>query len=131
MGAHGGLRRFAPPRGMLVAVLLCEALALVGAVATVMAGGLTTTSAVLLLCAAVGAGGVAETLVRRVELEEDAIRVVDLFSRRRIRRAEIAGVEEARGCPTTLVLRDGSAWALPDVAPRPGNSIRAWLRATP
>ena len=129
MSPYEGRRRFRTTRAQLAATIAAELLFVSGAVYTFRTGGVSATSVVLALLALVGLAGVLEALVRRVELTDDALLVRDLFRRRRIPRGEIAGVEEARGVPTMLVLRTGPAMKLPDVGHAIGTSIRAWLRA--
>lgn len=129
MSPYEGRRSFRTTRAQLAATIAAELLFVSGAVYTFRTGGLSVTSAVLALLALVGLAGVLEALVRRVELTDDALLVRDLLRRRRIPREEIAGVEEARGVPTVLVLRTGPAMKLPDVGHAIGTSIRAWLRA--
>ena len=129
MPAYQGRRHFRTSRAQLAATVVAELLFVSGAAYTFRTGGVSATSAVLALLALVGAGGVLECLVRSVELTDDALLVRDLLHRRRIARDEIAGVEEARGVPTMLLLRSGRALALPEVGRALGTSIRAWLRA--
>jgi hypothetical protein len=128
---YAGRRRFRTSRSQLAATIAAELLFVSGAVYTFRTGGVSATSAVLALLALAGLAGVLEGLARRIELTDDALLVHDLLRRRRIPREEIAGVEEARGVPTMLVLRSGPALKLPDVGHAIGTSIRAWLRAGP
>jgi hypothetical protein len=128
---YEGRRSFRTSRAQLAATIAAELLFVSGAVYTFRTGGVSATSAVLALLALAGLAGVLDGLVRRIELTDDALLVHDLLRRRRIPREEIAGVEEARGVPTMLVLRSGPALKLPDVGHAIGTSIRAWLRAGP
>ena len=131
MSSYEGRRSFRTTRVQLAATIAAALLLASGALYTFRTGGVSATSAVLALLAILGLAGVLEGLVRRVELSDDALLVRDLLRRRRIPREEIAGVEEARGVPTMLVLRSGPALKLPDVGHAIGTSIRAWLRAGP
>jgi hypothetical protein len=75
-----------------------------------------------------GLGGILETLLLRIELTDDAMLVTDLRGRRRYAMADIERVEEAKGVPPALLLRDGRWVKLPSVAASLGNSVRAWLK---
>jgi hypothetical protein len=128
---YRGQRLFRTAPWILVAVSVSEALFLIGACYTYLSGGWSLTSVVLTAMAVLGAGGVAEALVRRILLEEDALYVTDLLARRRYARHDIVRVEVAKGCPVALQLADGRWARLPDLGRNVANSIRAWLRAAP
>jgi hypothetical protein len=116
---------------MLLTVAIAETLFAVGAGYTYLTGGWSPTSLVLSALVVLGAGGVAEALVRRIVLEDDALYVADLFARRRYPRRDIVRVDAAKGCPVALQLADGRWAKLPDLGRNVANSIRAWLRAAP
>ena len=82
-----------------------------------------------LACAAVvlGFGSILESLVLRIELTDDAMLVTGLTGRRRYLKADIGGIQEARGVSPTLLLKDGRWVRLPSVGSNLGNSVRAWL----
>jgi hypothetical protein len=71
---------------------------------------------------------IVEAVVSRVQLTDEALLVTDLRGRRAYPVTNIAGVEEAKGVPTTLILSDGRGVKLPPVGSSLGNSIRAWLK---
>jgi hypothetical protein len=92
-------------------------------------GGWTWVSLFLAAAAVIlGLGGILETLLLRIELTDDAMLVTDLRGRRRYAMADIERIEEAKGVPPALLLRDGRWVKLPSVAASLGNSVRAWLR---
>ncbi len=76
-----------------------------------------------------GMGGIAETLLLRIELTDDAIVITDLRGRRRYAIADIERIEEAKGVPPAIRLKDGRWVKLPSLAANLGNSVRAWLKA--
>ena len=75
-----------------------------------------------------GLGSILESLVLRIELTEDALIATDLRGRKRYDIAEIDTIEEAKGCPPALLLKDGRSVKLPSVGDSVGNSVRAWLK---
>ena len=88
-------------------------------------------SVALTLGSILGLAGVIETLALRISLTDDAMLVTDLRGRRRYPVADIARVEEGKGVPTAILLKDGRWVKLPAVGSDLGNSIRAWLRHRP
>jgi hypothetical protein len=85
----------------------------------------------LTLGSIMGLAGVIETLALKISLTDDAMLVTDYRGRRRYAMADIARVEEAKGVPTAILLKDGRWVKLPAVGSDLGNSIRAWLRHRP
>ena len=83
-----------------------------------------------LACATVilGLGSILESLILRIELTQDTLIATDLRGRKRYALTEIDRVEEARGCPPALLLKNGRWVKLPSVGSNVGNSIRAWLK---
>jgi len=75
-----------------------------------------------------GFGGILESLILRIELTDDALLVTDLRGRRRYGIADIERIEEARGGPPAIRLKDGTWVKLPSVGSDLGNSVRAWLK---
>ncbi len=75
-----------------------------------------------------GLGSILESLVLRIELTEDALIATDLTGRKRYEIAAIDRIEEAKGCPPALLLKDGSWAKLPSVGDNVGNSVRSWLK---
>lgn len=78
---------------------------------------------------AMSAGAIVETLVLRIHLTDDALVVRDLRGRRSYPKRDIDTIEEAKGSPSSLRLKDGRWVRLPSVGSSLGNSIRAWLRS--
>jgi hypothetical protein len=115
--------------GMLLLFVTLTALFALGAWMTHRAGGRGWVS-ISLACAAVvlGFGSILESLVLRIELTEDAMLVTELTGRRRYYKADIDGIQEAKGVAPTLLLKDGRWVKLPSVGSNLGNSVRAWLK---
>ena len=99
-----------------------------GAAMTYRERGWTWVSIALACMTVLGVAGIVETVLYRVQLTDEALLVTDLRGRRAYPVTNIAGVEEAKGLPTTLILSDGRWVKLPSVGSSLGNSIRAWLR---
>jgi hypothetical protein len=115
---------------MLMIMVGCTALFASGAIVTYRADGWTWVSMGLAAgTVGLGFGSIIETLILRIELTDDAMIVTDLRGRRRYAMADIEGIEEARGCPPALLLKDGRWVTLPSVGNNLGNSVRAWLKA--
>jgi hypothetical protein len=81
-------------------------------------------------CATVvfGLGSILESLVLRIELTDDAMLVTDLTGRKRYSVSDIDRIEEAKGSPPMLLLKDGRWLRLPSISANLGNSVRAWLK---
>ena len=75
-----------------------------------------------------GLGSIIESLVLRIELTDEALIATDLRGRRRYDIAAIERIEEAKGCPPSLLLKDGTWARLPSVGDGVGNSVRSWLK---
>jgi hypothetical protein len=83
-----------------------------------------------MLCAVIGWLGVVESLVVRVELHDDEIRVVEPFRRRRYSRDSISSVKWEKGGPVALRLRNETWARLPGTGhanTKMAGAIRAWL----
>jgi hypothetical protein len=76
----------------------------------------------------VGILGIFESLVVRIQLTDDTMIVTDLRGRRRYPVTEIERIEEAKGVPAALLLKEGRWVKLPSVGNSLGNSVRAWLK---
>jgi hypothetical protein len=100
----------------------------VGAAMTYRERGWNWVSATLACMTVLSVGGIVETLVFRVRLTDDALLVTDLRGRRSYPVADIVGVGEGKGVPTSIRLADGRWVKLPPVGNSLGNSIRAWLK---
>ena len=83
-----------------------------------------------LACATVllGVGSILESLVLRIEITDDAMLVTELTGRKRYSKAEIDGIQEAKGVSPTLLLKGGRCVKLPSVGSDLRNSVRAWLK---
>ena len=128
MGVYRGRRVF---RAGPVAILICVFLAILfgtGAVMTYREQGWNWVSVGLACMAVLSVAAIVEAVVSRVQLTDEALLVTDLRGRRAYPVTDIAGVEEAKGVPTTLILSDGRGVKLPPVGSSLGNSIRAWLK---
>lgn len=114
---------------MLLVFVGITALFAVGTSMAYREGGLGWVS-IGLACATVvlGFGSILEGLVLRIELTDDAMLVTDLRGRRRYSKADIDGIEEAKGSPAALILKGGRWVKLPSVGSDLGNSVRAWLK---
>lgn len=77
-----------------------------------------------------GLGSIIESLVLRIELTEDAMVVTELTGRKRYAKTDVDRIEESRGSPAFLVLRNGVSVELPSVASDLGNSVRAWKKTS-
>ena len=113
---------------MVIISVLCTALFATGAVMTYRERGWNWVSVGLACMTVFSVAGIAETLILCVRLTDDALIVTDLRGRRSYRLADIAGVYEAKGVATTLLLADGTKVNLPSVGNSIGNSIRSWLK---
>lgn len=101
-----------------------------GAVMTYLERGWSWVSVGLACATLLGLAAIVENFVLRVRLTDDALVITDLRGRQRYPVTEIAGVEEAKGVPTMLLLVDGRVVSLPSVGSSLGNSIRAWLKGS-
>lgn len=128
MGVYHGRRVFrAGSAAMLIAVLSTMLFA-TGAVMTYLARGWNWVSLGLACTTLLGLGAIVEALILRIQLTDEALFVTDLRGRRSYRLTDIAGVQEAKGVPTMLLLKSGGVVKLPAVSVDLGNSIRAWLK---
>jgi len=75
-----------------------------------------------------GLGSIIETLVLRIELTDDAMLVTELTGRKRYAKTDIDRIEEAKGTPSVLLLKNGKWVKLPSVGSDLGNSVRAWKK---
>ena len=126
---YKGRRLFRLGPGMVLLFVGLTALFAAGAFATYRRGGWGWVS-IGLACATVvfGFGSILESLILRIELTDDAMLVTDLKGRRRYGIGDIERIEEVRGCPPALLLKEGHWVKLPSVGSDLGNSVRAWLK---
>ena len=128
MGAYRGRRVFRAGPGAILVIVLSTMLIASGAVMTYRDRGWNWVSVGLACATVLGLAGILEAFVLRVQLTDEALFVTDLRGRRSYAVTDIAGVEEAKGIPTILLLSDGRLVRLPPVGSSLGNSIRAWLK---
>jgi hypothetical protein len=114
----------------MVALLVgLAALLAAGAVFTYLDRGWDVVSIGLASAAAVlGLGSILACFRLRIELTDESLVVTDLSGVRRYRAEDIERVEEAKGVPPVLLLKNGKWVKLPSVASDLGNSVRAWLK---
>ena len=126
---YGGRRVFRMGRGMSLLFVGLTALFALGAWMSFRARGWGWVSIGLIGAAVVlGLGSILESLVLRIELTDDAMLVTELTGRKRYPKADIDGIQEAKGVSPTLLLKGGRWVRLPSVGSDLGNSVRAWLR---
>jgi hypothetical protein len=128
MSAYRGRRDFRVGPAWTAVIVVVTLIFATGAFMTYRERGWNWVSITLLCGTVFSLGAIVETRVLRVRLTDDALLVNDLRGQRRYPAPDIAGVEEAKGSPTFLLLKDGRAVKLPTVGNSLGNSIRAWLR---
>ena len=119
---------FGPSRFNLMASAIALLIVASGAAYTWRQSGWTWTSGVLAFMTLVGIGGVIESAIRRIVLDDDTLVVFDIWGRKRFDRSEIESVHEYKGSPPIMLLRNGRKVELPSVANAVSNSIRAWLK---
>lgn len=82
---------------------------------------------VFLLCLV----GIADLLSSYLTLGDEHLKMRKNFRVSEIARADIESIAAEKGCPTLLLLRDGSNVEIPDLGGQSiANSVRAWLNAT-
>jgi hypothetical protein len=128
MSGYRGRRDFRPGPVAVVVNVLVTILVATGAMMTYRGRGWNWVSVGLACATLLSLAAIVESLVLRVRLTDDALVVTDIRGRRRYPVTGIAGVEEAQGVPTMLLLADGRVVKLPPVGSSLGNSIRAWLK---
>jgi hypothetical protein len=114
---------------MIIVIVVVTIIFATGAVMTYRMQGWTWVSIGLACGTVFSLLGIIEALVFRVRLSDDEVLITDLRGRRRYLRGDITGVEEAKGSPTFLLMKNGRGVKLPPVGSSVGNSIRAWLRS--
>ena len=130
MPPYSGRRVFRTPKWILGSVAGAEILFLAGAWYQLQHQGLRPLTLLFVVLAVFGLLGLIDSLTRRIILETDALRIVGLGGRRRYPKQDIEGIQEAKGVPPALRLRDGQRAKLPaDLGYGLGNSVRAWLKA--
>lgn len=114
----------------MVALFVClTALFAAGAVFTYLDHGWNWVSLGLGGVAVVlGLGSILKSFLLRVELTDESLVVTDLSGVRRYRVDDIERIDEAKGVPPVVLLKNGKWVKLPSVAADVGNSVRAWLK---
>lgn len=128
-----GRTEFQARRWLRVLSLCVLALFLAGFVFTFLREGVGWLSLGFAALVLMGLGGVAESLLVRVSLLDDALRIRTLLGRRRVPRESIAKVSWEGGSGVAVQLHDGAWIKLPEMGQDSqglANSIRAWLRRT-
>jgi hypothetical protein len=75
--------------------------------------------------------GVVDAALSFVKLGDNEMQYRQNFRTTTVTRSDIESVEVAKGCPVTLILKDGSHINVPSLgANEIGNSLRAWIHAT-
>jgi hypothetical protein len=130
MPPYSGRRVFRTPKWILGSIAGAEILFLAGTWYQFQHHGLRPLTYFFVALAVFGLLGLIDSLTRRIILEAEALRITGLWGRRRYPKQEIVGIEEAKGVPPALRLRDGRWAKLPaDLGHGLGNSVRAWLKA--
>lgn len=125
---YQGRREFRYGRGIVLLSVASTILFLALAVWIYRTEGWTWLSVGALGLTFLGVVSIAEVLVTRIELTDDALVITSLGRRRRFALAEIERVEQLRGVSPAILLKDGRWVRLPAVGSRLANSIRAWLK---
>lgn len=128
---YQGRREFRAGGGAISATLLTTLVFAVGAVTTYRLRGWYWVSIVLTCGLVLALAGVIESFALKVQLTDEAMFVTDYRGRRRYPLTDIVRVEQAKGVPTAILLKDGRWVKLPAVGSDLGNSIRAWLKHRP
>lgn len=129
MSRYGGRTEFKLGWPFIAFYMVLTALFAAATVALWRVDGLTWVTITLAGMSAMSAGAIVETLVLRIHLTDDALVVRDLRGRRSYAKSDIDTIEEARGAPPSLRLKDGRWARLPSVGRSLGNSVRAWLKS--
>ena len=131
MSTYRGRTEFRLGVGFVIFYSILAILLAAGAVFMQRRDGWSWVAITLTGMALLSAGAILETLVLRIRLTEDTLIVRDLRGRRTYAKRDIERIEEAKGTPPALLLRDGRWARLPSLAGNLGNSVRAWLKASP
>ena len=132
MSPYQGRRVFRTATWVLIATTVAELIVVAGLLYHLRTVGMGARTWVFAGLTGFGALGIAEGLRRRIILGDDALHVIDLFTRRSIPRDEIVSVTAEKGSPIALKLADGKWAKLPDLGHNSlgvTNSIRAWVKA--
>ena len=128
---YRGRTHFRTTRGMLVFTIIITAITLVISVVSTTQGAdlwvITVCWGVFFLCLV----AIADLLVSFVTLGDKHFRMRRNFRVSEIPRADIQSIAAEKGCPTLLLLHDGSKVEIPELGGQGiANSVRAWLKAT-
>jgi hypothetical protein len=126
---YKGRRVFRAGPGMVALFVGLTVLFAGGAVLTYLDRGWDLVSIALAGAAVVlGVGSILASFRLRIELTDESLVITDLSGVRRYRVEDIERVDEAKGVPPVLLLKNGKWVKLPSVASDVGNSVRAWLK---
>jgi hypothetical protein len=126
---YQGRRIFRAGPGMVALFVGLTVLFAAGAVVTYLDQGWSWVSIGLAGAALVlGVGSILASFRLRIELTDESLVVTDLSGVRRYRAEDIERVEEAKGVPPKLLLKNGRWVKLPSVASDLGTAVRAWLK---
>jgi hypothetical protein len=128
MSDYQGRREFRGGRWMVIAMVFCTALFAVAMVFIQRQRGWGLVSIGMSVATVISLAGIVESLVKKIELTDDAIVVTDLRGRKSYAATAIDSIHEARGVESVLRLKDGRVVKLPSVGSELGNSVRAWLK---
>lgn len=128
---YNGRRVFRAGPGRVALFVGLTALFAAGAGFTYLEGGWSWVSIGLAGAAVVlGLSSILQSLLLRIEFTDESLVVTDLSGCRRYRAEDIERIEEAKGVPPVLLLKNGKWVKLPAVGAGLGNSVRAWLKRT-
>ena len=126
---YAGRRDFRLGRGWTLLYVALTALFVAGTYGSyVYRGWSWVTIGAVIATAILGPGSIIESLVQRIQLTDDAMVVRTLTGTRRYAIDSIERIEESKGGPPAIRLKDGRWVKLPSVATNLGNSVRAWLK---
>jgi len=132
MTVYRGRTVFRSARWMVASTAAAAALFAAGAWFFLRRDGLGLTAILFVVLTAIGVLGIVETLLQRIVLSGDALRIHGLKGRREYPRADIGRVSHEKGTPVVVQLKSGGFVKLPDLglnAQSVTNSIRAWAKA--
>lgn len=113
---------------MMIITVVCTVIFAAVATVLVQTRGWSWVTIASVLMVIVGVAGIIERFVVRIQLTDDALIATDLRGTRRYEKAAIERIEEAKGGPPAIRLKDGKWAELPSVESSLGNSVRAWLK---
>jgi hypothetical protein len=125
---YNGRREFRAGVAATLLTIAATALFSTAGIVTYRISGWSWLTIGMVVAVIIGVLGIVESLVVRIQLTDDEMIVTDLRGRRRFTVAEIERIEEAKGGPPALRLKEGRWVKLPSVGNSLGTSVRAWLK---